>query len=173
MSRANTSPTGDSAAIRRYQLRTAGTFTIRVGRTQGKTGISSGDYSLKVELVGSGEGSANLADKGSTIESGRPQTGTLTGTRWMETYTYKGTQGDKIDIVVDRTEGTLIPRIEIQDSNGQRLRSSSMSDSRDSAAIVSYTLPGTADYKIVISRDGGQTGYTTGGYSVKVSPATK
>ncbi len=173
VTRTNASPTGDSAAIRRYQLRTAGTFTIRVWRTQGKNGITSGDYSLKVELVGSGEGSANLADKGNTIENGQPQTGTLTGTRWMETYTYKGTQGDKIDIVVNRTDGTLIPHIEIQDSNGQRLRSSALSDSRDSASIVSYTLPGNADYKIVVSRDGGQTGYTTGGYSVSVSPSAK
>jgi hypothetical protein len=173
VTRTNASPTGDSATIRRYQLRTAGTFTIRVWRTQGKNGLTSGDYNLKVELVGSGEGSTNLADKGSTIENGQPQTGTLTGMRWMETYTYKGTQGDKIDIVVDRTEGTLIPRIEIQDSNGQRLRSSALSDSRDSASIVSYTLPGNADYKIVVSRDGEQTGYTTGGYSVSVLPAAK
>ncbi len=173
ISRANTSPTGDSASIRRYQLRTAGTFTVRVGRSQGKNGITSGDYSLKVELVGSGEDSANLADKGNTIENGQPQTGTLTGMRWMETYTYTGTQGDKIDIVIDRTDGTLIPRLEIQDSNGQRLRSSASSDSRDSASIVSYTLPGSADYKIVVSRDGGQTGYTTGGYSVSISLAAK
>ncbi|MBI1276616.1 MAG: hypothetical protein GC179_00670 [Anaerolineaceae bacterium] len=173
VSRANPSPTGDSATLRRYQLRTAGTFTIRIWRIQGKNGVTSGDYSLKVELVGSGEGSSNLADKGSTIESGQPQTGTLTGVRWLETYTYKGTQGDKIDIVVNRTEGTLIPRIEIQDSNGQRLRSSALGDNRDSASIVSYTLPGNADYKIVVTRDGGQTGYTTGGYSVSVSPAAK
>ncbi len=173
VSRTNASPTGDSAAIRRYQLRTDGTFTVRVWRSQGKNGLTSGDYSLKVELVGSGEGSSNLADKGNTIASGQPQSGTITGVRWMETFTYKGTQGDKIDIVLDRTEGTLIPHIEIQDSNGQRLRSSALSDSRDSASITSYTLPGNADYKIVVSRDGGQTGYTTGGYSVSVSPAAK
>lgn len=173
ISRANASPTGDSAAIKRYQLRTAGTFTVRVGRVSGKNGITTGDYSLKVELIGSGEGSSNLAEKGTTISSGTPQTGTLTGTRWLETFIYTGTKDDKIDIVLTRTEGTLIPRVEIQDSNGQRLRSSSVNDSRDTASITGYTLPGNGDYKIIVSRDGGQTGYTTGGYSVSVSPATK
>ncbi|MEZ4669880.1 MAG: hypothetical protein R3E39_18400 [Anaerolineae bacterium] len=164
---------GALADITRYKLANAGTYTVRVTRASGKTGGSSGTYNLKVELVGSGEGSPALAQSTGAIENGQEQTEVITGERWADTWDYKGTKDQKIDIVVNRTDGTLVPRVDIRDRNGQVLTSSYPDASRATVSITNYTLPGTADYKIVVYRDGGQDGYTTGNYSLTVSESAQ
>ena len=78
-----------------------------------------------------------------------------------------------INIKVDRTSDTLNPHVDIQDSNGQTLNYGYPNTSRDGTEITNYTLPGTGTFKIVVYRDGNQTGYTTGGYSLTVSPAAQ
>lgn len=165
-----TSNAGDGSIIERYQLANPGTFTVRVSRSGGKTGFSNGGYSLLVSLVGSGEDSPKLKEASGAIENGQEQTEIINGERWADTWNYKGTKDQVIDIIVARTNGTLIPRVDIRDSNGQVLTSGYPNASRDGTEIKGFTLPGTADYKIVVYRDGGQTGYTSGGYSLKVGP---
>ncbi len=44
-------------------------------------------------------------------------------------------------------------------------------DTHDIATIESYTLPTTATYQIVVSRDAGPQGYTTGTYNLTVTAA--
>ena len=168
-----TSNTGDSATIDRYTLSSAGNYIIRVSRAQGKTGYSTGGYSLLVSLIGSGDGSPKLKEASGAIENGQTQTEIINGERWADTWTYKGTKGQVIDISVERTNGTLIPHVDIQDSNGQVLTSGYPNASRDGAEIKGYTLPGTGDFKIVVYRDGNQTGYTTGGYTLTVNTAAQ
>jgi len=79
-----------------------------------------------------------------------------------------------VDIRVVRTGGTLIPRIDIQDANGQSLRTAYSNQTRDSAEINQYRFPTTGVYRIVVLRDGEETGYTYGGYqlSVTLTPQT-
>src|SRR6185436_17515158 len=88
-----TSNTGDSATIARYTLSGAGSFTVRVSRAQGKTGYSNGGYSLMVSLIGSGVDSPKLKEASGAIENGQTQTGTITGEKWSNIWTYQGTKG--------------------------------------------------------------------------------
>ena len=168
-----TSSTGDSASIERYTLAGAGSYVVRVSRAQGKGGFTSGGYSLLVSLMGSGIGSPKLKEVSGAIENGQTQTEIINGERWADTWTYKGTKDQVIDISVERSAGTLIPYVDIQDSNGQVLTTGYPNASRDGAEIKHYTLPGTGDFKIVVYRDGKETGYTTGGYTLKVSTAAQ
>jgi len=168
-----TSNTGDDAIINRYTLSGPGNYVVRVSRAQGKTGFSAGGYSLTVTLIGSGEESPKLKETSGAIENTQTQTGTITGEKWSNTWTYQGTKGQVINITVARTSDTLNPHVDIQDSNGQVLTSGYPNASRDGTEIKNYTLPGTGEYKIVVYRDGNATGYTTGGYTLKVEPAAQ
>jgi len=146
---------------------------VRVSRAQGKTGYSNGGYSLMVSLIGSGVDSPKLKEASGAIENGQTQTGTITGEKWSNIWTYQGTKGQVINIKVARTSDTLNPHVDIQDSNGQTLNYGYPNVSRDGTEITNYTLPGTGTFKIVVYRDGNQTGYTTGGYSLTVSTAAQ
>ncbi len=168
-----TSNTGDNATIERYTLAGAGSYTVRVSRVQARTGYSTGGYNLLVKLIGSGKDSPKLKEASGAIENSQTQTGTITGEMWSNIWTYQGTKGQVINISVARTSDTLNPHVDIQDSNGQVLSSGYPNASRDGAEINNYTLPGTGAYKIVVYRDGNETGYTTGGYSLKVSQAAQ
>jgi hypothetical protein len=171
ITRGYTDSSGAVAGIYRYQLQSAGNYTVRVTRASGKTGGSSGDYSLKVELVGSGEGSPALAESSGAIENGQEQNEVINGERWADIWDYKGTKDQVIDIMVTRTSGTLVPRVDILDSNGQVLSTAYPDASRATVSITNFTLPGSADYKIVVYRDSGQNGYTSGNYTLTVKPA--
>jgi hypothetical protein len=161
---------GASATIERYTLDTPGTYTVRVSRAQGKTGMSAGPYTLTVTLEGSGVGSAALESVSGTVELGSAIEGRVTNERWADSWTFTGEAGQVIDIEVERTEGTLIPLLAILDSNGQPLTSAYYEQTWDRAMISGYTLPSAGDYTIVVSRDGEQTGYTSGTYSLLVRP---
>jgi hypothetical protein len=168
-----TSSTGDSAIIDHYALTGPGNYVVRVSRAQGKTGYSTGGYSLTVSLIGSGAENPKLKEPSGAIENSQTQTGTITGEKWANIWTYKGTKGQVIDISVTRTDGTLNPHVDIQDSNGQVLNGGYPNASRDGAEIKNYTLPSTGDFKIVVYREGNANGYTTGGYSVTVGPSAQ
>ncbi|MBL8155107.1 MAG: hypothetical protein JNM70_13060, partial [Anaerolineae bacterium] len=171
LSRGYTSGTGDSAGIDRVTLQGAGTYTVRVSRYGDKTGYTTGDYTLRVDLMGSGVDSPALADLSGTLELGTATSEIITGERWRDTWAFTGKQDDRIDIVVRRTEGTLIPRVQLQDSNGQVLTEAWPDQSLDIVRIQGATLPGDGDYRIVVFRDGEQTGQTTGSYEVLVREA--
>lgn len=164
-----TENTGDTATIERFTLTGPGNYTVRVSRAQGKTGYSSGGYSLTVSLNGTGKDSAKLKEASGSIETGQSQTGTITGALWANTWIHKGTKGQQITVTVARTSDTLIPHVDIQDSNGQVLTYGYPNAAKDGADIQNFTLPGTGDFKIVVYRDGNESGYTSGGYTVKVN----
>jgi hypothetical protein len=161
---------GASATIERYTLATAGTYTVRVSRASGKTGQSSGPYTLNVTLEGSGEGSAKLAPVTGAVTSGTAVDGAVTNERWADSWTYQGQADEAIDVLVERSDGTLIPLVAILDANGQPLTSAYYEATWDKASISNYRLPGAGEYRIVVSRDGDQAGYTSGGYSLLVRP---
>ncbi|MEO8606874.1 MAG: hypothetical protein ABI690_03285 [Chloroflexota bacterium] len=161
---------GASATIDRYSLNSAGTYTVRVSRKSGKTGLSSGPYTLMATLNGSGEGSAKLTPVTGTVETGTAVDGQVTNERWADSWTYQGQAGQAIDVIVTRTSGTLIPLVAILDANGQQLTSGYYDPTWDRVALLNYTLPGAGEYKIVVSRDGDVGGYTSGGYNLLIRP---
>jgi hypothetical protein len=159
---------GASSTIDRFQFDGPGSYTVRVVRRSDQGGVTSGAYVLTVHLVGSGKGSPDLTSVTGTIEKGTPVTGEITPARWADSWTYEATEGEAVDIKVTRTDGTLIPQLDIQDSNGQSVRSVYYEPSRDRALLTGYTFPGTGTYRIVVFRDRDQNGLTTGNYSLKI-----
>ncbi|NWG75208.1 MAG: hypothetical protein HXY24_11470 [Rubrivivax sp.] len=163
--------TGATAALERYDMPGAGTYTVRVSRDGDKTGQTTGGYTLTVTLIGSGEDNPNLTQSAGTVAAGMPVTGEINALNWEQVWDFSGKQGDVIDIMVARTDSTLVPYLEVWDSNQQPLTSGYASDSRDGATIRGYSLPYDGNYSIVVSRDGGQHGYTAGHYTLTVAPS--
>ncbi len=168
VTRGYTDATGDQSLIDRFTLQSAGTYSIRVSRQGDQTGATQGAYTLMVSLVGSGAGSPALEGASGGVALGETVEGEVTNARWADTWTFSGTQNQRIYIEVERTGGTLIPRVEIRDANGQTITSGFPEASRD-RVVLDYTVPTNSPYQIVVLRDGGQTGATTGTYALTVS----
>lgn len=159
---------GTTSTIWRAQLEGPGTYTVRILRSGGKTGWTTGGYSLLVKLDGSGLGSARLADPSGAIERGQEVNEVITNERWADRWTYVAKAGQLVDISVTRTTGTLIPRLSVLDSNGQELTSGWYDSAWEKAEIVGFAPPSDGTYIIVVLRDGEQNGQTTGNYTLEV-----
>lgn len=165
--------TNARAEISRYQLSGAGNYVIRVSRERGQIGETSGAYALTVTLNGAGEGSPALDEPVGEVKLNEPVEGEITAANWRNVWTFNSEQGGSIDLRVERTGGTLSPFLNIRDANGEQLYSAYPSSTRDSAEILSYRLPGSGVYQILVSRESDQNGYTSGGYRLTVSPSAQ
>src|SRR5699024_7150823 len=79
--------TGDIASTNRVNLPEAGEYTVVVTRASEFNGDTTGSYDLTVEMIGSGEGSPNLAGTAGDIVYNQPLKGTITPVRWYEDWT--------------------------------------------------------------------------------------
>jgi hypothetical protein len=161
---------GATARIENLTLDGPGTYTVRVSRAQGKRGLTSGPYTLTVSLDGSGAGSPILSEPAGTVEIGTAVQGDITNEKWSNLWTFTGAADQTIDIVVERTDGTFIPLVEILDSNGQRLTSGYYEPTQDRVLVNNYTPPSAGTYQIRVYRENEQSGFTSGGYSLLVRP---
>jgi hypothetical protein len=159
--------TSERALLNRFILPSPGTYTVRVTRNNEQRGETTGTYILNVNLLGSGEGSAALEGTTGAVATGETVQGEVTNARWADSWSYTGTAGERIQIVVNRTGGTLVPYVEIRDTNGQTLSSGYADYSRD-FAIIDYTIPSNGEFRITVMRDNQQTGRTTGEYELRV-----
>lgn len=164
--RGYTNYSGAVAEIFRYDLPAAGTYTVRVSRDGDKTGMTTGSYALTVTLIGSGEDSAILAEPVGVLAAGTPATGQIDAVRWSQVWTFSGQEGQQVTFTVTRTDGNYVPFLEIRDSNGVSQTTAYPEYTYDTAIVEDFRLPYTGDYQIVVSRDRGQYGLTTGGYSL-------
>lgn len=165
--------TGAATSIERFDLPAAGTYTIRVGREGDKGGVTTGSYQLTVTLVGSGKDSPSLQDQPQPVTAGTPVTGQIDPVKWQQTWTFSATKDQQVSFTVTRTGGTLIPYLEIQDSNGVQQNTGYAGETADTATIENFNPQYTGDYKIVVSRDKEQDGLTTGAYSLAVTASGK
>jgi hypothetical protein len=160
--------TGAEAIVDRYALDAAGEYIVRASRERGQDGLTNGSYILTVILNGSGPGSPNLQKASGDVEIGSTVEGEITDAQWLNFWVITADAEQQIDIRVDRTSGTLIPRIDIQDSNGQSVRTVYADQTQASAEITDYRFPAAATYRIVVLRDRDESGYTSGGYQLSV-----
>lgn len=158
-----------SAVINRYTLAGPGTYTVRVLRSSGQNGDTSGAYRLTVHLNGTGEGSPRLKEPEGAVTVGTPAEGEVTNAQWQNVWTFESVDGGSLNVKVERTDGTLSPTLQILDANGQQMTYAYSSNARDTAEIARYSLPGPGKYMIVVGRDGDQDGYTEGTYTLTVS----
>ena len=173
LTRGYTDNTGAGAQINRYDLAGPGTYTLRVTRQSGQTGDTSGSYALTITLNGTGAGSPRLNEPEGEVTLGQAAQGEITAARWMNIWTFSSSDGGSIDVKVTRADGTLVPNVIVRDANGQEMRRGYPSEARDEAEITSFSLPGPGKFQIVVSRDGDQDGYTSGSYTLVVSPAAQ
>lgn len=168
--RAYVDGTGAKATIERYRLEVPGTYTVRALRDRDINGLTEGAYTLTVTLNGAGEGSPSLSEGVGTLENGTAGEGELTDAKWVNVWTYTAQADEVADIIVNRTDGTLIPQLMIQDINGQSLRTAYPEDTGDVVVIRGFSFPAAGEYRIVVYRLDDQNGYTTGAYTVTVRP---
>lgn len=166
MRRGNIDETLARANIERYTLSTAGIYYVRVERIGGRSGATDGNYTLTVELDGIGAGNPILAERLGEVELDTPVEGTITNQQWANVWTYSAESGEQINITVNRTDGILVPMVEVQDINGQSLRTGRPEASGDTANIVNYRFPSSGEYRIVVLRADQQNGWTTGDYEL-------
>jgi hypothetical protein len=169
MRRGYADDTAARASIERYALSVPGTYFIRVTRTRGQNGATSGDYTLTVHLDGLGAGNPLLAESLGSVTLKTPVEGTITNERWANVWMYNAEANEQLDIIATRTGGTLIPNIDIQDINGQSLRLTRAEVAGDTAQVA-YRFPSTGQYRIVVLRADQQNGFTTGEYSLLLRP---
>lgn len=162
--------TNAQTTLDRYQLDVPGTYTVRAQRAREQAGTSEGSYSMTVTLIGTGAGSPALTAESGTVENGTPVDGELTNVNWLNTWAYTAAADERVDIVVTRTDGTLIPRVAIQDANGQNLREAYPEVTGDVVIIRDFAIPTAGTYRIVVFRLDEQNGYTTGAYTLAVRP---
>lgn len=168
VARGYTTNEGNVAVIQKRLLDSAGTYTVRVTRSQGQRGETSGAYNLLLTLDAAGEDSPLLEGATGEIALGEQVAGEVTNARWADTWTIAATADQSVDIKVERTGGTLVPMIEIRDMNGQSLRTGYYEATRD-RAVLQYTFQTTGEYQIVILRDGEIYGETDGNYTLSVN----
>lgn len=158
-----------TAQLKDYALAGPGTYTVRVLRGSGQSGETTGSYRLTVHLNGTGEGSPKLEEPEGEVTVGTAVEGEVTNARWQNVWTFNSQAAGSINVLVERTDGTLSPTIQVQDANGQQMTYAYSSSARDTAQITRFSLPGPGKYMIVVGRDGDQRGYTEGAYTLTVS----
>jgi hypothetical protein len=168
LQRAYVDATLDRATIERYTFDGAGTYTIRVMRENQQSGYTTGTYDLLVILDGAGEGSPLLAGEPQVIEAGAIVTDSLDNVKWRDEWTFNANDDDIVTLIATRADGTLVPRLELLDSNGISLYSVYAEYTEDIARLEEYQLPYTGAYTVVVFRDGWQEGYTSGGYTLEM-----
>lgn len=167
LSNGYTENTGDVATIETYTLPSPGTYTIAVSRYNDFNGDTVGQYRLTMTLLGAGEGSPSLQGTAGVVEYDKPLTGELTGAQWYQDWTLTTKAGDAISIEATRTGGNLKPAVVLLGGSGQQLTRAYVDPTGDHAG-VDYSLETPGTYTVRVSRDGDQTGPTTGSYSLTV-----
>ncbi|MFO7320585.1 MAG: hypothetical protein DIU68_002555 [Chloroflexota bacterium] len=160
----------DVASIEHTTLSGPGMYTVRVMREGEQTGVTAGEYTLLVRLDGAGEGSASLEGSNGEVAVGDVVEGEVTNARWADGWIFNVTDGERVRIQATRTGGTLIPMIEIRDRNGQTLTTAYPESTRDTA-ILEYRPSFTGEVRVIVTRDRGQQGVTTGTYELSIEPA--
>lgn len=111
------------------------------------------------------------AQEESALTYSSPVAGTIDDGAFSQSFTLQTASADRIAIEVERTSGNLIPELLLLDANSQQLGNSYGSDETGAAALIANTtLPAAGNYTVVVQRKDGETGVTSGGFSLTVIP---
>lgn len=98
------------------------------------------------------------------IPQGVPVTDTITADAFFDWWTFSGTEGDEIRVVMTGTDG-LAPLVGLLDSSSNLIERSPNGEP-DGTVSMTATLPYTGSYRFVATRTGRDEGITTGGYTL-------
>ncbi|MFN8451036.1 MAG: pre-peptidase C-terminal domain-containing protein [Anaerolineae bacterium] len=153
----------------RVSLPAAGQYTIAVSRDGDQTGVTLGTYELTVTLVGAGEGSPLLEGTQGTVTYDQLLSGSITSDQWYQDWDLTTNAGDTITLSVQRSDGDLRPEVILLGGSGQEINHGYVERTGDAAIIERYQLAGAGRYVVRVSREQGQTGATSGAYTLTVT----
>lgn len=162
-----TDVSGARATLPDLLLPGPGEYTVRVARAGEQLGPTSGTYALRVTLIGVGETHPAFSVTSGDITAGETVSGTITPGRWRDTWILANTAEGDVTLTVTRTDGNLIPLVELRDTNGVVLATGVLDASRDRATLTTRLLADTT-YQVVVGRVGGRDGVTAGSYDLTV-----
>ena len=110
-----------------------------------------------------------VAQGGKTVTYDTPVESQLSDATSSENWTFTAQAKDRISIVVERTGGTLVPRVELHDSNNQRIAGADNDDTGATATVTYFDLPGAGTFTVFVSRWQDQNGKTEGNYKLTVA----
>jgi hypothetical protein len=107
---------------------------------------------------------------GTEVTYDTPVQGALDNQTPSQSWTLTAQAADRIDVRVERQDGNLIPDVTVLDSSNQPVGQSYGADNTYAVAeIDNLTLPAAGTYTIQVDRDGGESGTTTGAYSLTLT----
>lgn len=104
-----------------------------------------------------------------TLAYGQTVTGKITNDAFRLVYTFPGRQGDIIDAVLTRTDGTLDPTLILLGDQNDLIARDDDSGPGYSAIIQSQRLPREGVYFLIATRFGQERGMTVGGFTLTLS----
>ncbi len=162
----NENATADTGS---YELPAPGQYTIAVTRQNDQNGNTLGTYELTLHLVGSGEGSPNLAGAPGQVTYDTALDGTISNAQWYQDWQLKTDAGDTVTISVERTSGDLQPEISLIGGSGQELRHGYNDNTGATASIERYDFAGPGTYTVRVQRAQDANGNSRGDYALTVS----
>ncbi|MBN2305662.1 MAG: hypothetical protein JXQ72_14355, partial [Anaerolineae bacterium] len=146
-------------------LRVSGEHTVTISGHADTTGT----YALTLELQEAGQPTTGNTGM---LAYGRTVSGTITDTVFREFWSFRGTQGDVIDVLMTATSGDLDTFLTLSTPNGTLLIETNTGGAGQDAALYAVTLPVSGTYSITARRAGsnyGETGSSQGNYDLLLS----
>ncbi len=104
-----------------------------------------------------------------TVSYDTPVESQITDAGPVETWSLNAAAKDRIAIKVERTSGTLMPKVELLDSNNQRMTSADSDNTFAQAVLDRIEMPSAGAYSIAVGRYQDKDGKTSGNYRLTVS----
>ncbi len=156
------------ASISNFMLPAPGRYSVVVARYNGQAGKTYGKYKLVVTLLGLGADGYSPTFVEAELQLGQQRDGTVSEARWRDTWAFRTLNTDPVTIIASRVRGTLVPSVELFDSNWKEVARGQLDESFTTTAIAEYLPTASSQYYVVISRIDGTNGGTTGDYRLMV-----
>ncbi len=166
-----------SAALIQVRLAQTGAYHLQIGGS----GQTAGEYTLKLVLTTSGATTPTPTLSATTISPdaiagmltyGAAVQGELDSNIYRQSWRFRGSSGDTIDIRMAATSGNLDPMLALISPLGDTVAANDSASGGLDAGILAFQLPYTGNYTIIARRaggTGGREGTTAGRYTLTLT----
>ncbi|MCC7449074.1 MAG: hypothetical protein IT324_16770 [Anaerolineae bacterium] len=109
------------------------------------------------------------AQEAKTVTYDTPVEGQITDEAFEQLWTLNAPGKDIIRITAERTGGTLAPRVELRDGNGQRIAGADVDYTYATTTVRETTLPSAGMYTVAVGRYNEENGKTSGNYKLTIT----
>ncbi|MEP7286103.1 MAG: PPC domain-containing protein [Chloroflexota bacterium] len=95
-----------------------------------------------------------------------PVTGQITDAAVQDSWTLTVPAKDRLSLTVDRVDGTLVPKVELYDSDKKLIANADNDNTFARATIKTFKLPAPGNYTVVVGRYKDKDGKTSGNYTL-------